>query len=351
MQKMAASLVAQINAASNIMSSMPGNELGIHRVATAQRIQLSEQFRKAKTSIVGISDIMTAIDGSSFPQLDKDAMKDVLTKCNVVGGIKESKFQNWESLMAFTSSSMVAAKGTGGFTTKTLHLYLRMGLRDPSEKTFRALADLISIGTQGMEKVMAMNSDQRQAGLDSVKALFRNAVNGLPPSDLALLPSTPEDLQVASPEAYDRAYSTDPPEVLEMDPLNLQLFRGPGRCRKEKASRVLSVVQPAVPNIQRELAVGMNMMMERMSSMFDNRPRIEIFRDGYNRDRNQTHSPVTDAPRQSQLEDAPGPRPAVQKQTCHDSKTMLDKVSSEIDDAMAAKKQNISRNQEKAGRS
>ena len=348
---MAASLVAQINVASNIMSSMPGNELGINRVATAQRIQLQEQFRKAKTSIVGISDIMTAIDASSFPQLDKDAMKDVLTKCNVVGGITESKFQNWESLMAFPSSSMVAAKGTGAFTTKTLHLYLRMGLRDPSEKTFRALADLISIGTQGMEKAMTMNSDQRQAALDSVKALFRNAVNGLPPSDLALLPSTPEDLQVAYPEAYDRAYSTDPPGVLEIDPLNLQLFRGPGRCRKEKASRVLTVVQPAVPNIQRELAVGMNMMMERMSSMFvDNRPRIDIFRDGDNRDRNQyTNAPITDAPRQSQLEAPPGPRE--QKQTCHDSKAMLDKVSSEIDDAMAAKKENTGRNQEKAGRS
>ena len=96
----------------------------------------------------------------------------------------------------------------------------------------------------------------------------------------------------------------------------------------------------------------MNMMMERMSSMFDNRPRIDIFRDGDNRDRDQyTNAPITGAPRQSQLEDAPGPRPAVQKQTCHDSKTMLDKVSSEIDDAMAAKTKITSRNQEKAGRS
>ena len=149
-------------------------------------------------TIVGISDIVIAIDASSFPQVHKDSRKEVLTTSDAVGGIRESKFQHWESLMAFTSSSVVAAKGAGAFTTKTLHLYLRMGLRDPSEKTFRALADLISIGTQGMEKAMTMNSDQRQAALDYVKALFRNAVNGLPPSDLALLPSTPEDLQVVS---------------------------------------------------------------------------------------------------------------------------------------------------------
>ena len=132
MQKMAASLVAQINAASNIMASMPGNLLGIERVASAQRIQLQEQFSKAKMTIVGISDIVIAIDASSFPQVHKDSMKEVLTTSDAVGGIKESKFQSWGSLMAFTSRSMVAANQTGDFTIKALHLFLRLGLRDPS---------------------------------------------------------------------------------------------------------------------------------------------------------------------------------------------------------------------------
>ena len=239
----AADLVGQISAASTVLAGLEHvDATTVAAVAAAQRQRLESSLRAARGfSLQDMASLTTAISVSSFPLAHRQALLMVMAQLSSLSPASsaDSKFQKVESLMNYLPTSAVAKAGTPEFSKALLHFSLRLGLRKPSEPTFKELSFLALVGADGVEKALSFSSETRSGMLESTKHWFRKAAERMPAASpwLAVLPHSPRDLQTLHAEHWQQLYSADPLKTLDIEPVQLEMLRAGTRCRKPKHGR------------------------------------------------------------------------------------------------------------------
>ena len=242
----AADLVSHIVAASTVLTGLQSVDAStVQAVASAQRQRVEVALQSTKQlNMQDMAALTTAISQSAFPPEHQKSLMRVMAQLSSVSPTKsaDSKFQNFEALGNYLPASVVNRRDTPDFTTALLHFVLRLGLRKPSEPTFKELSVLALVGSEGMEKALGFSPETRAGMLESTKLWFRKAAERMPVASpwIALLPQSPKDLQSLHPEHFEALFSADPVKPLDIDPVHLEMLRAGTRCRKPKLGRQFS---------------------------------------------------------------------------------------------------------------
>ena len=270
-------IVASVAAASSVLEQLERiDAAAFAAVAEKQRRRVELAIQSKSLTLEDMAAITNGVAASKFPQTDKDAILRATVATEVMTpSAGSSKFQNFETILNFLPSSLVNLAGTASFNTGLVHFALRLGLRKPSEVTFKELAILMLIGTEGIEKAVAFSLESRAAMIETCKAWFRKAVAKMPaPAPwVTQLPDSPADLKVSHPDLHEAIYSTDPPAKLSVDHVHLEMMRSSTRCRKMKSRSFASLPQTAPPGVVTWTDLRQFMQAATSSSS----PRLEIF--------------------------------------------------------------------------
>ena len=228
-------------AASTVLQGLLGVDAASHAmVASAQRQRIEAAIRQSKNcSIQDMAGLSQAISSAAFPPDDKKALMMALASTSPVSpasATSESARQNSESVSTFLPASVTDRVGTIAFSTSLLQFVFKLGLRRPSEYTYRELALISLVGTDGMDRALQMSSQTRNSMMESMKLLFKRAATNMPPASpyLPTLPATPRDLEILHKDFFDGLYGGDPIKPLEVDSVQYQLLRSGTPCRKER---------------------------------------------------------------------------------------------------------------------
>jgi len=238
---MAHQLVEQISAATTVLQGLSAVDPDSFAVvASAQRHRIEHAIGQLKNpTIQDMAGLTHAVSSSSFADADKRALMKAVASTRVMSpsAASESKFQDFESLADFLPTSLQAHLGKPEFSSAVLEFVLKLGLRKPSETTFRELALISLVGGEGMDRAMAMTPATRAGMLESTKMWFRRAVGRMPEANpyLHKLPASARDLQMLHPEFFQQVFGEDPVRPLERDAIKMELLRAATRCRREKS--------------------------------------------------------------------------------------------------------------------
>ena len=179
-------LVGQIEAASTVLSGLAAVDVqSYEHVASTQRMRLQQNLSSLKgCSLQDLASISKAVSSSSFPPEHKRSLLLTMSALPAVSPVaaSESKSQNFEALAEYLPSSVVSRAGTTDFTSSLLQFALRLGLRKPSESTFREISLIALVGGEGMDKALSFSPEARQGMLESTKIWFRKASARMPPA-------------------------------------------------------------------------------------------------------------------------------------------------------------------------
>ena len=140
-------------------------------VLAKQQQPLTNTIRLALADL-HVQDIAPIVRELSTAALPDDFRQELLlligTGQSIAGGAG-SKFQDWESLWAFCTTSVCTHKGSQQFSPAFMKLILGMGLRKPSECTYKQMSLILLVGAEGLDRALTYSPKTRKGLLDSVK--------------------------------------------------------------------------------------------------------------------------------------------------------------------------------------
>ena len=171
--------------------------------------------------------------------------------------------QNFECFFEVCTDAVWASLvGPDAFNAKFVTMMVHMenlGLRNPSEHTFAAMAALllISCHRSGVDRA-AITNDLLQTYLELTKNLWRSKFHSRrrtqPPEFIDVLPPTAAEVQRRFPQVYAVAFrelAPTPPQIPSLEIQTVQgmmKLRGAGSCRKRQFADCAQIAAPPMQN-------------------------------------------------------------------------------------------------------
>ena len=119
------------------------------------------------------------------------------------------------------------------------HLIL-LGCRDPSEYSYRELAILSMVGSDGPQAACSFSVSSKNSVLKLMKRLFKQSASKAPPPEdfIKQLPEHPDELQSFYPNTYALVFGGNPPIACPVDLQVLEYMRNGAFLRRPRGQKV-----------------------------------------------------------------------------------------------------------------
>ena len=193
----------------------------------------------------------------------------------------QSKVQNFEAIVNYWPKDVWDSMSQG-VSAPALKFAVKLGLRNPSEKTSHAIALAIMASADGAEMVLQQPRAMTVSFCNSVKVWIANEVKlvGNPAVWLAKLMPSPQELRAHFPSVYDGAYVDGSVPVRNQIPMTVwEGLKANTYCRKDKSGGV----QGPETQAMRSLAMQLQAVQAQMANgqpwafnhRFANQPMLE----------------------------------------------------------------------------
>ena len=201
----------------------------------------------------GLASAIAEVATFGFARADEDALLEamsntLLQKSNEVpaaapehvadGKVKEGKRQNFETFVNFMPASAWQEMKDSGTLSRACEVLVALGLRSPTEHTFRDIAVAYLLATAGEEQARTMSPVRRTSFAAVVRQSFTTARAHAaePPTWQMLLERTPADLKIKRPGVYAAAYKSELPVAFPYSAVEYESLRTYTRCRKPRSN-------------------------------------------------------------------------------------------------------------------
>ena len=193
----------------------------------------------------------------------------------------QSKVQNFEAIVNYWPKNVWDSMSQG-VSAPALKFAVKLGLRNPSEKTSKAIALAMMASADGAEMVLQQPRAMTVSFCNSVKVWIANEVKlvGNPAVWLAMLMPSPQELRAHFPSVYDGAYVDGSVPVRNQIPMTVwEGLKANTHCRKDKSGGA----QGPETQTMRSLAMQLQAVQAQMANAqpwafnhrFANQPMLE----------------------------------------------------------------------------
>ncbi len=174
---LALALERQVSAAERLLTTLATSDV-FEEISAQQADAVVQAMATGKLTVLELADLSASVDKVPFAPGDKQKVVDAMAlaardanKPTKNSKEKDDGKQHWQSAWAYVPKEVWESLGeqeVGPF----FELLSQMGLVLPGETTFRTLALMIMVATDGIEKTRALSVEVGLAMVKSVKTLW-----------------------------------------------------------------------------------------------------------------------------------------------------------------------------------
>ena len=227
---MAKEIHCQILAASSLLISLQENPNLFSDVSVGQSREICSVIQrvKLKLPVSAVAELSQLIRRSAFAREHKEMICGVLVAqtAKPSPSTAAGKYENYTSLSAYMTQALWELNEKGRHQAMIDHLIL-LGCRDPSEYSYRELAILSMVGSDGPKAACSFSEASKHSVLKLLKRLFKQSASMAPlPEDfIKHLPEHPDELQSFYPNTYALVFGVNPPIACPVDLQVLEYMR------------------------------------------------------------------------------------------------------------------------------
>ena len=246
---MADQVINRVNACQSILDALRGRT-SFQKVSVAERTRLQAVMLSANMSSLDLGQVAAAVKKVGFDDADESILMDLIGdlagrgSCTVsaVAGNARCTLQNYEDVLHHLTAT-IWAQMTGGDVYAFIDFALRLGLRSPTEGTFRALALAHLFQTEGLDKVLAMQPEAKTALVKSMKSIFRTRAKLVqPPLEwIVVFPRNVEQLRREHGPLWEANFASEHPVVCPISEIGMEQMKQGTRMRMIKRASVMDM--------------------------------------------------------------------------------------------------------------
>ena len=266
------------------------------KVSKSEADVLIRLLKDSHISQEGLANAIAEVATFGFARADEDALLEamsntLLQKSNEVpaaapenvadGKVKEGKRQNFETFVNFMPASAWQEMKDSGTLSRACEVLVALGLRSPTEHTYRDLAVAYLLASSGAEQARTMSAERRTSFAAVVRRSFATVKKQAaePPTWELVLEKTPADLKMKRPGVHAAAYNSEPPVAFPFSAVEYEALRTYTRCRKPRGNGLSgSTDVQGAPELMRTVVDMVRMCMGQQQQQLDQPPpNFEIF--------------------------------------------------------------------------
>ena len=176
------------------------------------------------------------VEASSPPAPSEDPAVAPATAPASAGSGQRLKQQNFESFPNFLPASAWQEMAAEGTVRRACAVLLKLGLRSPTEHTYKGLAVAYLLATEGAEKAREMPPDRRTSYIAIVRGAFGEARSQVmqPSAWQQQLEQTPSALHASRPDVYAATYKSEKHVAFPFGLADYEALRAHTSCRKTR---------------------------------------------------------------------------------------------------------------------
>ena len=266
--KMAEAILQKLGACKSLLSAL-SNRPGYGKASAIEAQRVQALLRASPLGTEDMGKVAEAIQAAGFAESDAAAILDTVADsvssggmAQPVGKVPRVTTQDYIELQNYLVPSVMARLTEEKAVSDLMDHLLRLGLRNPSEPSFRMIAVLVLFATEGFEQTREMSTETKYAFLQTIKDTFRSRANKVasPVFFVDALPRDPEKFKRDWPSLYAAAFNGSAPMPPPISELESAILKKGFRCRKERGFSASSALELALASSRGSSSAAMPAM-------------------------------------------------------------------------------------------
>ena len=247
---MAEAILQKLGACKNLLSALSSRP-GYGKTSSVEAQRAQALLRVTPLGTEDMGKVAEAIQTAGFAEADAAALLDTLADLAGSGEAEPvlkarrvtKQGQDYSELRHYLVPSVMASLVEQKNVCDLMDHLLRLGLRNPGEPTFQAIAVLVLHATEGFDQTMAMAPAMKLLFVQTMKETFRDRLKLVRSAlfNVRALPRDPEKFKRDFPSLYDASFKDSAPMPAPISELEWTLLKRGVRMRKERGAASLEL--------------------------------------------------------------------------------------------------------------
>ena len=250
LRNMAEAILQKLGACKNLLSALSSRP-GYGKTSSVEAQRAQALLRVTPLGTEDMGKVAEAIQTAGFAEADAAAILDTLADLAGSGEAEPvlkarrvtKQGQDYSELRHYLVPSVMASLVEQKNVCDLMDHLLRLGLRNPGEPTFQAIAVLVLHATEGFDQTMAMAPAMKLLFVQTMKEAFRDRLKFVRSAlfNVRALPRDPEKFKRDFPSLYDASFKDSAPMPSPINQLDWTFLKRGVRMRKEKGAASLEL--------------------------------------------------------------------------------------------------------------